>query len=90
MCDCCDGGGMIGGAGGPVYNTPYNTIGMGDVVAPRSRCAGSGDLFGQMTKKKNIKSVKSNKKNNDESGFISSNPGGCFGQPDLPLYVPIK
>lgn len=40
-----EGPGFIGGAGGPCYNTPMNTMGMGDVVPPCGGRLGSGDLF---------------------------------------------
>lgn len=40
MCD-----GYMGGAGGPCYNTPMNTMGIGDVVPPTATQLGSGDCF---------------------------------------------
>lgn len=42
----CDFGGDCGGAGGGVYNTPFNTVGVGDPVAPGfDGEMGSGDMF---------------------------------------------
>lgn len=42
----CDFGGDFGGAGDGVYNNGFNTLGVGDPVAP-NQCGGygSGDIY---------------------------------------------
>ena len=49
MCDSgCNGDcGCMGGAGSPTYNNAYNTMGVGDVVAPGTNGfnCGSGDIY---------------------------------------------
>lgn len=50
-----------------VYNTPMNTIGIGNAIPAGINTLGSGDLFQFSTKRKKISSKKHNKIKNIKS-----------------------
>lgn len=88
MCDFA--GGNMGGAGGGVYNTPFNTVGVGDPVAPGSGSEmGSGDMFipvmGMATKRPAYTQSSSNKKTK-----IPHQESMGFSMDPRPLIVPIN
>ena len=67
MCDC---GNSFGGVTGDMFATPFNTIGMGDVIPAGVNTLGSGDKLAGVKNHK-IKSKKSDNKTND---FLSTPP----------------
>lgn len=64
----------FGGVDG-VYATPFNTIGLGDVIGPSMGHCGSGDRFDMAFKKPNKKRK------------VTSNPDNISMPVDLPLIV---
>ena len=95
-----EGIGFIGGAGSPCYNTPMNTMGMGDVVPPCGCRMGSGDLFPVLGigRKRNMPAMfppssttarKPKKTQKSFKSYGTSNATARMMAP-RPLIVPIK
>lgn len=68
MCD----GNSFGGITGDMFATPFNTIGMGDVMPPQFGF-GSGDKFSNNIKPSS-KSEKKNKNNSRENNLLMTPP----------------
>lgn len=86
----CDFNGDCGGAGGGVYNTPFNTVGVGDPVAPGFGGEyGSGDMYipvmGMARKKPAYTSTTTKKANK-----IPSQESMGFSMDPRPLIVHVN
>lgn len=94
----CDGGigsgdafgGEFGGTGG-CYNTPYNTLGVGDLVPAGTHELGND--FRQMTMGWPVKKPRQNRKKNGNKRpsyrpFVSQGTSSGYDMSPRPLFVP--
>lgn len=82
----CDFGGDMGGAGDGVYNNGFNTMGVGDPVAPQDGF-GSGDIYNIIGIPATKRSYPSTSKKKEKKLPFRETQG--FSMDPRPMIVPI-